>query len=108
MEKGNVFDGCAARATARPRSGGTFMWAKCRRGWLWGAGLGLAMLSGCQTWVPEAALTLPSPWYLQHFPQYIPPSPPFPLTNELQSLEAAAAQQAANPPRPMLGPGGLP
>jgi hypothetical protein len=66
-------------------------------------GLGLAGLSGCQTWVPEAGLTMPSPDYLQHQPQYIPPSPPFPLSKELASLEEAAAQQPAAAPRP-LGP----
>jgi hypothetical protein len=66
-------------------------------------GLGLAGLSGCQTWVPEAGLTLPSPSYLKHQPQYIPPSPQFPLPKELASLEEAAAQQPALAPRP-LGP----
>jgi hypothetical protein len=61
-----------------------------------GSLLGLA--SGCQTWVPEVAMTLPSPNYLKHPPQYIPPSPPFPLSRELASLEeAAAAQQAPAP-----------
>jgi hypothetical protein len=56
------------------------------------AGLGLAFLglSGCQTWV--AGMTLPSPWYLQHPPQYITPSPPFPLPRELAAQEAVAAQ----------------
>ena len=55
-------------------------------------GLALAALSGCQTWVPGAALTLPSGRYLEHPPQYIPPSPPFAWTRELASMEAAAAQ----------------
>jgi hypothetical protein len=84
------------------------MRTKRRGGWLLGAGLGLGLLSGCQTWVPEAALTLPSPNYLRHFPTYIPPSPAFPLPRELQSLEEAAAQQAPNPPRPVLVPGNVP
>jgi hypothetical protein len=74
---------------------------KRRVAWLLVSGLGL--LSGCQTWVPEAALTLPSPHYLRHLPQYIPPSPPYPLPRELNSLEEAAAQQAVNPPRPVVG-----
>lgn len=82
------------------------MTTKRRNVWGAWAGLGLCLLSGCQTWVPEAALTLPSPNYLRHFPTYIPPSPPFPLTRELSSIEEAAAQQAVNPPRPMLAPGG--
>jgi hypothetical protein len=74
---------------------------------LW-AGVGLSVLSGCQTWVPEAGLTLPSGNYLRHFPTYIPPSPPFPLPRETASLEEAAALQAANPPRPALAPGMVP
>ncbi len=52
--------------------------------------LTLSLLSGCQTWVREAGLTLPSPHYLKHFPQYFPPSPPYPLPKELNSLEEAA------------------
>ena len=66
-------------------------------------GVGLTCLSGCQTWVPEAGLTMPTPSYLKHQPQYIPPSPQFPLPRELASLEEAAAQQPALAPRP-LGP----
>ena len=50
-----------------------------------GLGLALGALAGCQTWV--AGMTLPSGHYLQHTPQYIPPSPPFPLTRELASME---------------------
>jgi hypothetical protein len=66
--------------------------------WLWSAGLLLGLASGCQTWVPEIALTLPSPNYLKHQPQYIPPSPPYPLPRELASLEEAAAAQQNAPP----------
>ena len=51
---------------------------------------GLALVSGCQTWVREAGITVPSPYYLKHFPQYIPPSPPFPLPKELNSSEEAS------------------
>ena len=71
---------------------------------LWLA-LGLGFVSGCQTWVPESGQTLPSPEYLKHLPTYFPPSPPYPLPRELASLEEAAAQQAVNPPRPVLAPG---
>jgi len=58
------------------------------------ATLGLAAtgLTGCQTWV--AGMTLPSGHYLEHQPQYFPPSPPFPLSRELASQEAAAAAAA--------------
>lgn len=51
--------------------------------------LALLALGGCQTWM--AGMTLPSPHYLLHPPQYFPPSPPFPLPRELASQEAAAA-----------------
>lgn len=83
------------------------MKTKRRGAWVAGLGLGLAVLSGCQTWVPEAGLTLPSGHYLEHFPTYIPPSPQFPLMRELNSLEAAAAEQAAAPVRqPVVVPVG--
>jgi hypothetical protein len=59
-----------------------------------GLGLALATLAGCQTWVPTAGLTLPSPHYLEHPPQYIPPSPAFPLTRELATQEAISARVA--------------
>lgn len=78
-----------------------------------GLGLVLAAGSGCQTWVPGAALTLPSPHYLEHPPQYIPPSPHFPLARELASQEATWAQPvgpgAAVPlPPPVVAPGAGP
>ena len=53
------------------------------------AGLGLVLVSGCQTWIPEAGITVPSPYYLKHPPQYFPASDPFPLQKELRSLEEA-------------------
>jgi hypothetical protein len=69
-----------------------------------GLGLVLATLSGCQTWVPGAGITLPSPHYLEHPPQYIAPSPPFPLTRELANQEAINARPAFGAP----GAGALP
>jgi hypothetical protein len=76
-----------------------------------GLGLALAALSGCQTWV--AGMTLPSGRYLQHPPQYFPPSPAFPLTRELAAQDAAwsAAVPGAAPaplPPPVPVPGGPP
>jgi hypothetical protein len=72
------------------------------------AGLGLALggLTGCQTWVPTAGLTLPSGHYLQHRPTYTPESPPFPLPRELAAMEAqaAAAPIAPLPAIPAIGP----
>jgi hypothetical protein len=59
-----------------------------------GLGLVLAALAGCQTWVPEAALTLPSGHYLEHSPQYIPRSPDFPFPREEATLSANAARAA--------------
>jgi hypothetical protein len=56
------------------------------------AGLTVSFLSGCQTWPMEAGITVPSPWYLKHFPQYFPPSDPYPLPKELHSLEEASRQ----------------
>jgi hypothetical protein len=61
---------------------------------LWAAGF-LVAASGCQTWHPETGQTLPSPRYLDHPPQFIPPSPPFPLPREMDSLQKATAAQAA-------------
>lgn len=58
-------------------------------------GLAMGMSTGCQTWVPGACMTLPSGYYLDHPPQYVPPSPAFPLPRELKSqTDAAAAYQA--------------
>jgi hypothetical protein len=74
---------------------------KTARGWsslcLGGVGLTLALLSGCQTNI--AGMTLPSGFYLEHPPQYIPQSPRFPLSRELSRQE-----EIANAP----GPGGPP
>ncbi len=47
------------------------------------AALGLGQ-AGCQTWV--GGMTLPSPRYLEHYPQYFPPDPPFPLPRELATM----------------------
>ncbi len=76
------------------------------------AGLGVALtaLSGCQTW--KDGMTLPSPAYLEHPPQYFAPSPAFPLTRELAAQEraAAAAMGDVGGPAPLPeavpGPGG--
>jgi hypothetical protein len=60
----------------------------------------LAQCCGCQTWT--AGMTLPSGQYVQHPPQYIPPSPAFPLTRELASQEAVNAAPAACPAGPVM------
>lgn len=73
-----------------------------RRRWTlaWTVLLGLSLTggSGCQTWVPEAGLTLPSGSYLRHPPQYFPRSPDFPLAKELANLEEALARQGQGAP----------
>jgi hypothetical protein len=71
-------------------------------------GLGLALLAGCQTYVPGASVTLPSGRYLEHPPQYIPPSPPFPLPRELAALEAQAAAPGPGLPAPAPMPAPVP
>jgi len=72
------------------------------KGFVLAAGLLVAGLAGgCQTQNPETGLTLPTPWYLRHLPQYFPPTPDYPLPRETYALEAAAAQEAAT-----LRPGG--
>jgi hypothetical protein len=68
-----------------------------------GFGLAVAALGGCQTYTYTSGMTLPSGHYLQHPPQYIAPSPAFPLSRELAHQEAVAAQ-AGLP----VGPGAPP
>ena len=55
-----------------------------------------------QTWT--AGMTLPSGRYLEHPPQYFPPSPPFPLTNELAAQERIAGEVAPGFPAGPLAP----
>jgi hypothetical protein len=57
-----------------------------------GLGLTLTTSLGCQTWIPEAGVTMPTAYYLNHPPQYIPPSPPFPLPREMRSMKEALQQ----------------
>ncbi len=75
-----------------------------------GLGLVLAGLTGCQTWTYSSGMTLPSGHYLQHRPQYIPPSPDFPLERELayqqQQQQVAPGGAGALPPPAVPGAGG--
>ena len=55
--------------------------------------LGAAVLAGstgCQTQL--AGMTLPSPHYLDHAPQYVAPSPSFPLSREVAQQEETASR----------------
>lgn len=87
---------------------------------LWLGGLaalavgGLAS-TGCQTPpVSTGGMTLPSPYYLDHYPQYLASDPPFSHQRELDSMmdpdmgrRAAPGGGAAPPPLPAV-PGQLP
>jgi hypothetical protein len=77
-----------------------------------GLGLGLTGVTGCQTHIISAGMTLPSGHYLEHRPQYFPPDPDFPLQRELNTqLSQAAAAAAANPPAvagPLPPPAAIP
>ncbi len=77
---------------------------KTIRGWhglaLAGCGLLLGAVTGCQTNV--AGMTLPSGHYLQHPPQYFAPSPAFPLSRELATMEAQSAGGVGAPGGPVL------
>jgi hypothetical protein len=88
------------RGAAEIRPGGTTM-TTTRRWQLLGAaglGLGLSLTAGCQTHIISAGMTLPSPHYMEHPPQYFPPDPDYPLQREVNTqLNQAAAAAAANP-----------
>ena len=74
------------------------------QGWcMAGVALGLASLAGCQTY-HVSGMTLPSGHYLQHPPQYFVPSPAFPLSKELASMEAQEALAARPAPAGALPP----
>lgn len=53
----------------------------------------------------RGGLTLPSPRYLKHYPQYFAPDPPFPLPRELASMEDPE-RNARRVGGPALGPVG--
>ena len=54
---------------------------RTKRRWLAAAAAFGCGLTGCQTWI--GGMTLPSPRYLEHYPQYFAPDPSFPLPREL-------------------------
>src|SRR6476646_7279816 len=67
--------------------------------WAMGCLAGLALtttaLTGCQTNV--AGMTLPSGHYLEHPPQFIADTPPFPLSRELASMQMQGAPASTTP-----------
>jgi hypothetical protein len=66
------------------------------------AGVGLAAGGGCQTYF--AGQTLPSPRYMDHYPQYFQQDPAFPLQKELNSMldDGSARGPAAAAPAAVL------
>lgn len=53
-----------------------------------GLGLTVTAAVGCQTYPAGfGGMTLPSPHYLKHYPQYFPPDDRFPLQRELDSMQ---------------------
>ncbi|MCZ2342865.1 MAG: hypothetical protein LC104_13910 [Bacteroidales bacterium] len=77
------------------------------------AGLGLAVavitVTGCQTYPAGfGGLTLPSPHYLKHYPQYFPPDPPFKLQRELESMQDPEQLFGARPGAALPAPSPIP
>lgn len=84
------------------------------RGIAGGSLLALAVaVTGCQTYPAGfGGMTLPSPHYLKHYPQYFPPDPPFPLQRELDSMQdpdgaIRRGGQALPGPAPLPAPGAV-
>ena len=83
-----------------------------------GVGLGCVGLTGCQTYpAGMGGMTLPSPHYLKHYPQYFTPEQAFPLQRELDSMMdpeglgrpgIGVTGPAGVAPLPPVGPVGLP
>jgi hypothetical protein len=75
-----------------------------------GLGVGVVALTGCQTYPAGASgMTLPSPHYLEHYPQYFPPDPPYPLQRELDSMlgpDLLRPVPGLPAPVPLPAPGG--
>jgi hypothetical protein len=72
-------------------------------------GLALVALGGCQTYY--GGMTLPSPHYLKHSPQYFPQDPTFPLQRERDSMldpDGALRRGVAGPLPPPPGAPVLP
>jgi hypothetical protein len=73
-------------------------------------GVGVVALTGCQTYPAGfGGMTLPSPHYLKHQPQYFPPDPAFPLQRELNAMQdpEGLARSGVGAPLPTPAPGPL-
>jgi hypothetical protein len=68
-------------------------------------GVGMAALAGCQTYPAGfGGMTLPSPHYLKHQPQYFAPDPAFPLQRELNSMMDPEGAGRTGPGGPLAAP----
>ncbi len=63
--------------------------------------LAVTVTSGCQT--HTGGMTLPSPHYLKHRPQYFPPDPAFPLQREVDSMQDPDGQFRQGGAAPAIG-----
>ncbi|OWK47196.1 hypothetical protein [Fimbriiglobus ruber] len=63
-----------------------------------GFGLVATATTGCQTYPAGfGGMTLPSPQYLKHYPQYFAPDPDFPLQREQDSMQDPESQLRRGP-----------
>ncbi len=68
-------------------------------------GVGMAALAGCQTYPAGfGGMTLPSPHYLKHQPQYFPPDPAFPLQREINAMQDPEGLGRAGVGGPLAAP----
>ena len=68
-------------------------------------GVGMAALAGCQTYPAGfGGMTLPSPHYLKHQPQYFAPDPAFPLQRELNAMQDPEGQGRGGAGGPLAAP----
>jgi len=74
-----------------------------RRRLVFGSLAALSTACGCQT--NFGGMTLPSPHYLKHPPQYFIPDPTFPLQREQDSMsDPEGASRRGNASGPVTGP----
>jgi hypothetical protein len=95
----NEFPGCCCPLGCMNQAGAC--WCAQLLDWLTRTGAagepnGAETLPGCRP--AESGTTLPSGRSVQHAPQYIPPSPRFPLSPELAMSQQTAGDAPANPP----------
>ena len=76
---------------------------------MFGLGVAVTAATGCQTYPAGfGGMTLPSPHYLKHYPQYFPPDPPFPLQREQESMQDPELLFGGRAGVPLPGPAPIP